>query len=196
MPPAKLRALLAQLPTCLNWQTAFFAAFHENFRNALDVEKWWSLRVVAFAAHAPGPQWTAAVSRDRLAAILSVPVEIRYASNALPSRAEITLQAAIQDFQPPRQTDILRTKLRDLDLVQLRMTPSLAAVADGYRTAIADFIGEQKRNNFSKPPTKQKPVRRGKSDTAALIKKLNVLDAHRREVAAQIDHQTIRLPGQ
>jgi hypothetical protein len=63
--PAKVRALLAELPAHENWQSAFFAAFGENFLRPLDVEKWWSLRVVRFATRAPGPRWTPTVSRDR-----------------------------------------------------------------------------------------------------------------------------------
>ncbi len=60
--PAKLRALLAELPAHLNWQTAFFDAFDEDFKRPLDVEKWWALRVVNFAATRParaGPQTSA-----------------------------------------------------------------------------------------------------------------------------------------
>ncbi len=120
-------------PNCLpaeNWQSAFFSAFRENFGSPLDVEKWWALRVVAFAAHMPGPQWTLAVSRRKLDDILTVPVDIRYASNAMPSRAQISLQSAIQNFEPPHQTAILQTKLRDLDLVQLRLALPLAEVAE------------------------------------------------------------------
>jgi Zn-dependent protease with chaperone function len=93
--PDKIRALLAQLAAHENWQSAFFTAFREDFRRPLDVEKWWALRVVSFAARAPGPQWTPAVSRDKLDAALAVPVNIRYASNSLPSYAEISLQAVL-----------------------------------------------------------------------------------------------------
>ena len=189
--PAKMRAMLAQLPACQNWQSAFFNAFRADFRDPLDLEKWWALRVVAFAAHFPGPQWTLAVSREKLDAILSVPVEIRYASNALPSRAEISLQAAIQNFEPPPQTAILQTKLRDLDLVQLRLAPQLAGVADGYRTALADFLGVRKsksRFRFF--------LRQGEGDTSALLKKLETLDMRRRQIESTLEGKAIHLPDQ
>src|SRR6202012_3490399 len=80
--PEKMRALLAQLPGCLNWQTAFFSAFHQDFRRPSDVEKWWALRVVNFAAHNSGTQWTLASSNDELTELLTVPVEIRSSSNS------------------------------------------------------------------------------------------------------------------
>lgn len=185
--PAKMRELLAQLPACQNWQTAFLNAFRENFRSLLDVEKWWALRVVSFAARAPGPQWTPAVSRDRLNSILAVPVGIRSAPDALPVRTEISLQAALQNFEPASQVEILQNKLRDLELVQLRLTPALAGVADAYRRSLTDFLTQQK---------KRTSLQQKKNAAAALIKKLDVLDKRRREAEDQLERQAINVPGQ
>jgi len=173
--PAKVCALLAELPAHENWQSAFFAAFREDFRRPLDVEKWWSLRVVRFAMRAPGPRWTPAVSRDRLDAALAVPVNVRYSSNALPAYAEISLQAVLQNFSPDRQVEIFQTRLRDLDLIHLRLTPELAPVADGYRQVLADFLGERKKTARHRP-----------AGTAATAKQLDALDARRREVESNL----------
>ena len=140
--PARLRAMLESLPRFLNWQIAFRSAFRAEFPRPLDVEKWWALQVVSFAAHDPGPGWTPAVSREKLDEILSVPVEMRTASNSLPAHAEISLQAVIRNLDAARQTAILQTKLRDLGLAQLRVAPQFAALADGYRRALADYLGE------------------------------------------------------
>jgi len=185
--PVHMRELLAQLPRCQNWQTAFLAAFHEQFNSSLDVEKWWALRVVNFAARAPGPRWTASVSRDRLNDVLAVPVDVRNASNALPTRAEIKLQAALKNFEPARQVEILETKLRDLDLIQLRLASPLAGVANGYRTAIREFLETQK---------KRTSLRQKKNGAADLSKKLDVLDAQRRTVEERLQRQMPNLPGQ
>jgi len=172
---ANLRSLLTQLPAHENWQAAFFAAFHVNFQRPLDVEKWWALRVVAFAARAPGPQWTSAVSREKLDAALAVPVDVRYASNSLPTYAEITLQSALKNFPPERQAEIFRTKLRDLELIQLRLTPPLAPVAAGYHQAFTDFLGGKKKGFFHRP-----------ASASATIKKLDALDAQRRDVEVRL----------
>ena len=173
--PANVQTLLAQLPAHENWESAFFVAFHENFRRPLDVEKWWALRVVNFATRAPGPQWTPAVSRDQLNAVLAVPVAIRYASNSLPTYAEISLQSVLQNFSPERQVEIFQTKLRDLELIQLRVTPPLAAVAAGYRQVLADFLGGSKQGISHRPPS-----------VPATIKKLDALDAQRRDTEANL----------
>ena len=178
---ANLRSLLTQLAVHENWQAAFFAAFHANFQRPLDVEKWWALRVVAFAARAPGPQWTSAVSREKLDAALAVPVDVRYASNSLPTYAEITLQSALKNFPPERQAEIFRTKLRDLELIQLRLTPPLAPVAAGYHQAFTDFLGGKKKGFFHRP-----------ASASATIKKLDALDAQRRDVEVRL--KTSELP--
>jgi len=130
--PVTLRAMLQLLPRYYNWQTAFQGAFQKNFGAPLDVEKWWALRVVSFVARDTGPQWTPAVSRDRFNEILSVPVEYRAASNDLPAHAEISLQAVIRNFDSARQTAILQTKLRDLELSQLRLGTPFAALSGQY----------------------------------------------------------------
>jgi hypothetical protein len=156
------------------------------------VEKWWALRVVAFAAHTPGPQWTPAASRDRLDALLVVPVEVRAAPDALPERGEISLQQAIRNFDAAERTAILRTKLRDLELAQLRLTPQLAAVAAEYRIAIANYLGEHK----TKSTIHRAPPRTVKANPEALLKKLDALDGRRREVEALLESKALHLPGQ
>ncbi len=191
--PEKLRALLAELPVHLNWQTAFFAAFGDDFKRPLDVEKWWALRVVNFAARAPGPRWTSAVSRDRLAALLSVPVEFRGDSNALPMHAEISLQAALKSLGPAQRDLVMRIKVRDLALVELRLAPPFGELADGYRLALADFLGEPKRPAPASVMNKHYGALDHKASLAETLKKLEALDRRRREAETRA---VIPLPGQ
>ncbi len=183
--PQKLRNLIAQLPRRENWQTAFFSAFRDDFRSPLDVEKWWSLQVVAFAAHDPGPLWTIEVSRLKLDAVLSVPVDLRSASNDLPSHVSISLQAAVRNFEPPLQTQILETKLRDLNLVQFRLAAPLAPLGDGYRTVLAEYLGAQKRHSSA---------RRRRGDAEKLIRQLNVLDQRRQELETRLAREALPVP--
>jgi len=195
--PAKLRALLARLPACENWQTAFFAAFHDDFRRPLDVEKWWALRVVAFAKRDPGPHWTPEASRVRLAGLLSVPVEFRHDSNSLPEHAEISLQAAIRSLDPAQHEPVLRNRLRDLELAQLRLSLEFAAVADGYRQALADYLGDQKKSHLSTVANKHAAAPRRQAAVADTLKKLDALDARRREVEERLRIRTtpVSLPS-
>ena len=183
---AHLRVMLQTLPDCYNWQTAFQTAFREDFPRPLDVEKWWALQIVGFAARDPGPRWTPAVSRDQLDAILSVPVQMRVASNALPVHAQISLQAVIRTWDPPRRDALLQTKLRDLDLAQLRMAAPLAALTDGYRRALADYLGLGKRPSLVTRWIKHPFTSSSKLMLENAMQKLDALDARRRAVESAI----------
>jgi hypothetical protein len=192
----KMRTLLAQLPACQNWQTAFFKGFRQDFQRPLDVEKWWSLRVVAFAAHASGPRWTETVSRERMAELLSVPVEFRHDSNSLPSHAEISLQAALRSLALEQRTAVMETKLRDLEIAVFQIAPEYAALADGYRAVLAEFLGERKppASSITNKHNVEQPQRASLADTQ---KKLDALDLRRREMEAQMSSFQKKLrPGE
>jgi len=188
---AHLRAMLETLPHCYNWQSAFQSAFQENFPRPLDLEKWWALQLVGFAARDPGPQWTPAVSREKLDEILSVPVEVRSASNALPARAEISLQNAIRSLNSAQQTEILPVKLRDLELVELRMARPLAALTDAYRRVLSDY-SENRVGISSAANSRTARTSAQKFDARATIKKLNELDARRRTIEGGIKPDVLR----
>jgi len=178
--PAQLRAMLQDLPQFYNWQIAFQNAFRENFPTPLDVEKWWALQVVAFAARDSGPQWSPADSRDRLDEILGVPVEMRDASNSLPVQAEVSLQAAIRNFDAAQLTPILQVKSRDLALARFYIVAPLASLTDAYRRAIRDYLDGE--NPSTPRPEKNPPASSGKNDAEKTVEKLDALDLQRRAI--------------
>jgi hypothetical protein len=180
--PAHLRAMLETLPKFYNWQVAFQTAFRENFPRPLDVEKWWAVQVVSFIARDPGPAWTPAVSRDKLDEILSVPVEMRTASNALPAHAEISLQAVIRNFDRARQVAILQNKLRALELAQLRMASQFAGLTGGYRRALEDYLEPAKHASPMLRRFKHPFTSSSKTIMTDTLKKLDALDAQRRAI--------------
>ena len=182
----KMRTLLADLPTHLNWQTAFFQAYGKEFSRPLDVEKWWALRVVNFASQSAGPCWTTDVSINRMNEMLSVAVESRSGSNALPVHGEITLQAAVQSLNPEQRDEVLRVKVRDLALAELRLAPPFGGMAEGYRLALAEFLGELPKPAPGPLPSKQGApviIRASARDT---LKKLDALDLRRRDAETRI----------
>jgi hypothetical protein len=184
--PARLRAMLESLPRFYNWQTAFQTAFRKIFPRPLDVEKWWALQVVGFAAREPGLQWTPAVSRNKLDEILSVPVEMRPASNALPAHAEISFQAVIRNFDSARQAAILQIKLRDLELAQFHMASPLAVLTDSYRRAIAGYLGQGRNTAPVSRWIKHPPVSPPQKNADDTLKELDLLDVQRRTIEATI----------
>ena len=187
-----MRDLITQLPAYMNWQTAFFQAFHDDFTRPLEVEKWWALRVVTFAARDPGPRWTLAASREKLDALLRIPAEVRTGSNALPVLEEISLQEAITGFSTDAQTTLLEDRLRDLQLAQIRFALPFVMLAREYSTVLADYLGEPRRN--------LQLGRRGSAGTVsyhrvsqpAVLKKLTALDARRNLLARQLNLEASR----
>jgi hypothetical protein len=192
---AHLRAMFETSPQYYNWQTAFQSAFRKDFPRPLDVEKWWALRVIVFAAREPGPQWTPAASREKLDGILGVPVEFRASSNDLPAHAEISLQAVILNFDSARQTAILENKLRDLEMAQFRIAAPLAALTDTYRRAIADYLGQGKTTGSARSTTKHSQAASQKADTRDTLKKLDSLDAQRRTIESAIQPDSSMNPA-
>ena len=172
----KMRAMLADLPNHYNWQLAFFTAFAADFKNKVDVDKWWALRVVNFAARGKGPQWTTDISMGRMQEVLSVPVEYRSSSDSLPSHTDVSLQVALQSLNTDQRESVVRTKARDLALIELRLAPPFGELADAYRVALEDFLGESR--DIARPSVLNKHAASitRQSTVAETIKRLNALD--------------------
>jgi hypothetical protein len=191
--PAQVRALLQSLPQFYNWQLAFRTVFYAEFPRPLDLEKWWALQVVGFVVGNPGPGWTPAVSREKLDQILSVPVQMRTASNSLPVAAEISLQAVIRNLDPAQQTAILTTKLRDLEIAQLRVAPQFAVLTDGYRRALDGYLGEHRLAGSA--PGRHATAQSQKTSARDTLKKLDALDARRRAIESTAEPENPGQPG-
>jgi hypothetical protein len=178
--PEKIHFLLARLPGCLNWQLAFYGAYRSDFKRPVEVEKWWSLRAIEFAAHNANSQLT-----------LEVPVQIRGNSNSLPWHTEISLQKAIRELEPVHRDAELSSLLRDLELAQFRLARPYAVLAAGYRDVLKNFLGESEgprlvTDNRREAASKRAPLK----DT---LKKLDALDLRRRELAARLNFNFV--PG-
>ena len=180
-----MRDFLSRLPAVLNWQTAFYGAYHEYFHRPLDVEKWWSLQVVRFAIRDPGPHWTTPVSQDRLDAILAVPVEYRSSSNSLPVHTTVSLQSVILNFTPVQTRATLDLKLRDLELATLRLSPPFAGISMGYIAVLRDYLGENPRRTLVSSGRMNANAPRTASARTTL-QKLDALDKLRRDAETHV----------
>jgi hypothetical protein len=184
--PARVRAMLESLPQFYNWQLAFQSAFRADFSSPLDVEKWWALRVSSSAVRNPGPLWTPAVSRAKLDELLRVPVEARAASNSLPAHAEISLQTVIRSMDDQRQSELLRTRLRDLGLAQFRMSPQFAALTGEYRHALAGYLGESSTGKVTPVQSGRMTYTSSRVSASRTLKKLDELDTKRRQLESNV----------
>ena len=184
--PQKMLAFLAMLPRFYNWQTALFSAFHQDFSSPLAAEKWWALQVIAFMARDAGPQWSPAMSGQKLAEILSVAVELRATSNSLPTHAEVSLQSVIRNFAPDHQSAILQLRLRDLELAQSRVAPQFARLTAEYRSVLAEYLGQPLSTKRAVVQSRHRPIAPSKASVATVMKKLDDLDAQRRRIMAGV----------
>jgi hypothetical protein len=136
--PASMRAMLAKLPNYLNWQLAFLDAYHDRFQDPLDVEKWWALEQVEFTGRDLTHLWTRDESWRQLDALFHFPIEVQI-GDAPPMRSDITFQTIIRGWSRPRQLEVLKKKLWELDLIQLRVSQDFMPIVQGYRQVLQDY---------------------------------------------------------
>lgn len=143
---ANLRATLAGLNSCYNWQTAFLRSFSSQFPNVLALEKWWALQVSYFVGRDNHQFWTHGESASKLDELLRARVAIRIAAGAMPSRSDVSLQVVIREWDTIRQNITLREKLRDLELARIRVAPEYMRLVDEYRVTLADYLTKREKS--------------------------------------------------
>ena len=173
-----MRAMLGELAGCFNWQTAFFRAFRAHFASQLELEKWWSLQLVHFTGRDLYQLWTVAESARKLDQIVRTTVEVRRAANELPASADVTLQAIIREWDTLRQTPVLQSKVRDLELARLRIAPEFGELVEEYRRVLAGYLQRREKEILVLPVSK--PFQRTlKPLVRETIRQLDLLDARR-----------------
>lgn len=178
---ACLRAMLAGLATCYNWQTAFLRAFHTHFERQVDLEKWWALQLVHFTGRDPSQTWSSEESWSKLDEILRTPVDVRQARNELPGRAEISLAAVIREWDFIRQGQTLRAKLRGLDFVRPRVSQDLVALVDDYRRWLTAYLDKRGHPGMILPASKIASPS-AKSIVREALKQLSELESRREAI--------------
>jgi hypothetical protein len=176
--PVCLRAMLGELAHCYNWQTAFFRAFHRHFERQLDLEKWWALQVVQFTGRNLTQTWSPEESWNKLDEILHVPVDVRLTRNEMPGRAEASLATIIRDWDFIRQDRTLRSKLRELELLRLRVSQKLVSLVDDYRRLLAKYLEGRDHAGLILPGSKM-PSAGANFVVRETLKQLATLEARR-----------------
>jgi len=138
--PACLRAMIEALPEHFNWQFAFLRAFHSHFQRPLDIEKWWALQAVHFTGRDLAQMWPPEESWQKLDALVRSDVQIRFGTNDLPVHGEVSLQTIITDWDAARQTQALKAKLQELELLRIRVAPEFVPLATQYYQVIASYL--------------------------------------------------------
>ncbi len=126
-----LMKMLGDMPNYLNWQIAFMQAFSPHFKQAVDVEKWWSLTLVNLTGRDPSRIWSREQSIERIDAVLRISVR-----DATPGSGDSSLQGIISTWEPARQKPVLMKILGQLRALRTRLQPESVALADEYCHAL------------------------------------------------------------
>jgi hypothetical protein len=175
-----LREMIGGLASCYNWQTAFLKAYQMHFPNQLALEKWWALQVTYFVGRNPQQLWTSEESYLKLDEVLLTSVAIRQGSGDLPVRADVSLQAIIREWDTLRQLTTFRSKLRELELTRLRVSPEFTGLTDDYLRVVNLYVQERERGSAIYANLNSMPG--GKRKVALeTIEALDRLDIRRKE---------------
>lgn len=145
---SRLLQMLSEVHNTLNWQTAFFQAFGGQFPRLVDLDKWWTLRVVqlthgeAFSMFKPEEQWR------QVEDALVVRASAGQNTNGVLSNARLTLQAIITDWPLRDQRSLLWQKSHLLRALELRMDPQAAQLVEDYRSALEKYLKARERGKL------------------------------------------------
>jgi hypothetical protein len=146
---ASMGTMLTRLPEFYNWQLAFLRAFHSHFQRPLDIEKWWALQLVHFTGRELAQTWSPAESWQKLDETLRWPVDARAATNEPSQQVETSLQTIIRQWDRPRQAQALKDKVRELEMLRLRVAPEFVGVVEDYRRVLEAYLQELPKARFT-----------------------------------------------
>jgi hypothetical protein len=176
---SRLGNMLAMLPGCFNWQTAFFQAYRPEFRNPLEVEKWWALTLLDLSRRQQWRGQPPALTSDALAAILTVSVQVRDSSHHLPVPSKLSLQTLVERWHYSVQKPILLAKISQLSVLRVNGSPPLIPLVDKYRTVLQTYLRQQEQGGINEPLNRGVIPVRSRLLVRNLIRQLDTLDQQR-----------------
>jgi len=112
-------------------QLAFEQAFQPMFKTPLDVEKWWALEIAQFSGRDLIHLLTRQESAQQLDAVFEFPIHVQIGQSS-PMRTDISLQTIIRGWNRTQQLDILKSKIWELGVLRLRISPDYISLVDQY----------------------------------------------------------------
>ena len=183
--PAHLQTMLTELPNYLNWQFAFLDAFHADFAQTLDVEKWWALQVTQFTGRDLLHLWTPEESWRQLDAFFRFPIDVQIGPGA-PLRTDIKLQTILRGWSHTRQLQTLKKKLWDLDLVRMHVSPEFMPLVDDYRQVLQEIY----KKCIATGRTPPQPGSAAYQAIQEAVQQLDALDARRASMRPGLHQET------
>ena len=146
-----------------------------SFQRPLEVEKWWSLRLVHFTQREVAQYWPEDESWQKLEESLRPAVQIRTGTNEMPLHTDVALQTIVREWDTPHQMQALKTQLNELEALRYRLAPQFVGIADSYHETIQTYLGSQTKNGGLL--RRRKTTR--KRALEEVLRQLDALDAKR-----------------
>ncbi len=178
-----LLQMIRNLHANLNWQTGFFRAFGLYFPRLVDLDKWWTLRVVqfthgeAFSLLRPDEQWR------QLDDALAIPASAHQQTNELPTNTRLSFQKVILDWPFADQQALLWQKVHQLGSVELRAHAEAVQLIEAYRAALQSYLQQRESGKKDSGRKNEAPLNI-RSLVRQTIKSLNELDFRREQIKA------------
>lgn len=144
-----LRATIAGLGNCYNWQTAFLRAFKKHFSDQLKLEKWWALQVSFFVGRDNRQHWSQDESAIKLDELLRARVAIRMEGGYAKPGTDVSLQVVIREWDTIRQNITLKEKLHELEETRTRIAPDYIPLVEDYRLTLANYLKKREKAGAS-----------------------------------------------
>ncbi|MDB6052946.1 MAG: hypothetical protein JWN25_469, partial [Verrucomicrobiales bacterium] len=174
--------LTVSLPKHKNWQLAFLETYKANFRQLVDVEKWWALKLVEFNSRRPDKLWSKVETLSNLDEILKVPVFVRGADSELPRHQYITVSELIENSDTLTQETALNRIQEQLSIALRLSALEIAPLLEDYRATVDAYLSQRKQQTSGKgasTPTSLTPFRK------ATLQKLGALEKVRQKESQQ-----------
>lgn len=131
---------LRTLPQYWNWQLAFLEVYRSRFQRLLDVEKWWSVTVMAMTGRDPTQVWSPELCFEKLDEILVSAARVRVSTNTLPIRTQVALQEVIAEWDASSQKPALERVILNLSTLRMNSPKELLSLIDGYRNCLRNYL--------------------------------------------------------
>jgi hypothetical protein len=175
----RLGTMLALLPGCFNWQTAFYQVYGPELRNPLEVEKWWALTLLDLRNQQKWRGRPPALTSDAFAVILTVSAQVRNSSNNLPVPSKLSLQTLVERWPYAVQKPILLAKINQLAVLRVHAAAPLVPLVDKYRTTLLTYLRQQDQGGANEPLNRGVIPVRSQLLARNLIHQLDALDRQR-----------------
>ncbi|MBN9689674.1 MAG: hypothetical protein J0M24_05495 [Verrucomicrobia bacterium] len=170
-----MRRFLAEIPRCLNWQTALLRASGGEFQSLLDVEKWWAVSATDTLTTDPTQRWPRERILKQLEDLRFETTEVRVDTNSPAVPKVVPLADVLVNWDYETQREVLNRKVTQWRMLAMRAAPELAPLCGDYAKAVHDYVRARDRAGLG-PTARGSLEARGNLLATSTARRLEELD--------------------